>query len=111
MRNFRIRRELDIDRVEHDSLSVRRNLRRPEAFHFHHVLERERMFRARVRRLPNRRRRNCKKESQEFPVHVLPPMMKRKTVAVCAPTQTNRIGRRRLFITKSDGATEESSRA
>jgi hypothetical protein len=37
-------------------------------------------------------------------MHVLPPMMKRKTVAVCPPTQTNRIASRRLLLRSRMGS-------
>jgi hypothetical protein len=44
MRNLRVRRKIDIYRIEHDPLSIRRRHRPADALEFHHVLERERAF-------------------------------------------------------------------
>ena len=44
MRNFRVRLEIDIFRIEHHPFSIRRRHRRADAFELHHVFEGEWMF-------------------------------------------------------------------
>ena len=44
MRDFRVRLQIDVDRVEHDPFSIRRRHRRADPFEFHHVLESEWLF-------------------------------------------------------------------
>src|SRR5256885_13858414 len=82
MRNFRVRFEIDIDRVEHNPFPIRRWHWRPDPFQVHHVLKGERVLRASARRrcwsLAERRRGEREKENQDFPMHDLPPVMKRK---------------------------------
>ena len=73
MRDFCVRIQIDVDRVEHDPFSIRRRHRRADPFQFHHVLERERVLRgrARIRRwgLGGRRNRDRETKSQDFPMH------------------------------------------
>src|SRR5256714_15167374 len=84
MRNFRVRFEIDIDRVEHNPFPVRRWHWRADTFQLHHVLKGERVLRARASArsrcwsLAERRRGEREKENQDFPMHDLPPVMKRK---------------------------------
>ena len=66
MRNLRVRREIDIDAIEHDPFAVRRRHRRADAFQRHHVFERERMLLRRRLRLCKSRRGKEKYDYEKF---------------------------------------------